>query len=404
MLVNSGLFYRYASKLILKHNPKKIVPFIKKKFKNLIVINDYNLKLKNQIIINPSQLNSNIGKKNINLPIVDEQYKISNYLLQYNQLKRNKDILISFGASDRENYTKKVCEIIDDKKFSKFNFKILIGKYYKYEKSLKTTYLFKKGKVRLIKHKTQLAGIFKKTRMAIVSGSVISRELINFGIPSIVLSISDNQRFNVNYYKKNKIFNIFNKNELKKKNSIILNKLIWKNINFNFNSYLNIISHIQTDALNKIYYHITKSKIEKIYLYKTKINDFNFLYYLVNQKKNRKYSFNKKKISIYKHGKWFEKRLVKDGSNMFILKDQIGTRLGQIRLDQVKNKYYLDYSVDEFFQNQGLGKRMINLIKTKKNNNFPIYAKVLKENLPSNKIFKDCLLKEYKKYNLFKVC
>ena len=35
MLVNSGLFYRYASKLILKQNPKKIVPFIKKKFRNL---------------------------------------------------------------------------------------------------------------------------------------------------------------------------------------------------------------------------------------------------------------------------------------------------------------------------------------------------------------------------------
>ena len=31
MLVNSGLFYRYGSKLILKHNPKKIVPFLKKK-------------------------------------------------------------------------------------------------------------------------------------------------------------------------------------------------------------------------------------------------------------------------------------------------------------------------------------------------------------------------------------
>jgi len=35
MLVNSGLFYRYGSKLILKHNPKKIVPFLKKKFHNL---------------------------------------------------------------------------------------------------------------------------------------------------------------------------------------------------------------------------------------------------------------------------------------------------------------------------------------------------------------------------------
>ena len=35
MLVNSGLFYRYASKLILKQNPKKIVTFLKKKFRNL---------------------------------------------------------------------------------------------------------------------------------------------------------------------------------------------------------------------------------------------------------------------------------------------------------------------------------------------------------------------------------
>ena len=34
-LINSGLLFRYASLLILKHKPKKIIPFIKKKFKNL---------------------------------------------------------------------------------------------------------------------------------------------------------------------------------------------------------------------------------------------------------------------------------------------------------------------------------------------------------------------------------
>ena len=32
-LINSGLLYRYASKIIIKHKPKKIVPFLKKKFK-----------------------------------------------------------------------------------------------------------------------------------------------------------------------------------------------------------------------------------------------------------------------------------------------------------------------------------------------------------------------------------
>ena len=33
MLINSGLLYRYGSKLIIKHKPKKIIPFLNKEFK-----------------------------------------------------------------------------------------------------------------------------------------------------------------------------------------------------------------------------------------------------------------------------------------------------------------------------------------------------------------------------------
>ena len=35
LLINSGLLYRYASKLVIKHNPKNKVLFLKKKFKKL---------------------------------------------------------------------------------------------------------------------------------------------------------------------------------------------------------------------------------------------------------------------------------------------------------------------------------------------------------------------------------
>jgi cytidylate kinase len=35
LLINSGLIYRYASKLVIAHKPKNIVFFIKKKFKNI---------------------------------------------------------------------------------------------------------------------------------------------------------------------------------------------------------------------------------------------------------------------------------------------------------------------------------------------------------------------------------
>ena len=37
LLINSGLFYRYASKLVLKHKPKKIIPFLKKKINQYLI-------------------------------------------------------------------------------------------------------------------------------------------------------------------------------------------------------------------------------------------------------------------------------------------------------------------------------------------------------------------------------
>ncbi len=35
LLLNSGLLYRYASKILIKKKPKKIIPYLKKKFRNV---------------------------------------------------------------------------------------------------------------------------------------------------------------------------------------------------------------------------------------------------------------------------------------------------------------------------------------------------------------------------------
>ena len=54
-LINSGLLYRYASKIIIKHKPKKIVPFLKKKFKNI----SYN-KIKKQSL-HSQEISNHVG-------------------------------------------------------------------------------------------------------------------------------------------------------------------------------------------------------------------------------------------------------------------------------------------------------------------------------------------------------
>ena len=106
---------------------------------------------------------------------------------------------------DRENYTQKICNQINFNKFKKFKFYIIIGEYYKFEKQLKSQ-LSNIKNITLIKNNFDLSGIFKKTRLAIISGGVISREVLNFGIPSIVFQIADNQKYNLEFYKKKKGF------------------------------------------------------------------------------------------------------------------------------------------------------------------------------------------------------
>ena len=49
-VLNSGIFYRYASFLIIKHRPKKITSFLKKKFKNINSKNIFKLDLHAQEI------------------------------------------------------------------------------------------------------------------------------------------------------------------------------------------------------------------------------------------------------------------------------------------------------------------------------------------------------------------
>ena len=50
LLINSGLFYRYASKLIIEKKPKKIIPFLKKHFAKTTYKKIVSLKLHSQQI------------------------------------------------------------------------------------------------------------------------------------------------------------------------------------------------------------------------------------------------------------------------------------------------------------------------------------------------------------------
>lgn len=81
--LSSGLLYRYSSYLILKKNPKKIIPFLNSKFKTL------NYKKLNRINLQTNEI-SNLSAK------IAKNSKIRNILKKYQKkfIKKNKSCVI----------------------------------------------------------------------------------------------------------------------------------------------------------------------------------------------------------------------------------------------------------------------------------------------------------------------
>ena len=119
-------------------------------------------------------------------------------------------------------------------------------------------------------------------------------------------------------------------------------------------------------------------------------------------KDNRKNSFSKSKIDIYDHYKWFKKKISSRSTKIYIL-NLNNLRIGQVRLDRRKKIFFLDYSINNFFQGYGFGKKIIKLILLKFRN-YPteIYANVLKHNKKSIKIMSKICISKFVNKNYIK--
>jgi len=78
LLINSGLLYRYASKIIIENKPKKIIPFLKKEFKKTT----YN-KISNQKLFS-QQISENVGYLSKKKAVRDIINKIQRDLIKNN--------------------------------------------------------------------------------------------------------------------------------------------------------------------------------------------------------------------------------------------------------------------------------------------------------------------------------
>lgn len=110
------------------------------------------------------------------------------------------------------------------------------------------------------------------------------------------------------------------------------------------------------------------------------------IFNLSNNPVVRANSINKEPILWDNHIKWFKERIKNINEPFYVVEDNNGKFIAQVRFDKKNGENIISVSIAKAFRGKGLGAKIIKEC-SEKSNLSPIYAYVKKDNIASKKVF-----------------
>ena len=133
--------------------------------------------------------------------------------------------------------------------------------------------------------------------------------------------------------------------------------------------------------------------MNNIIIKKTVKEDSKLFYQLRNDKLNRRFFFNSKKIEFDEHKKWFENNYSK---NYYFTCFYNKKKIGYIRGDSLNDTISISITIDKKFRKKNIAMKCFELFEKKIKVNSILFAKVLNKNTNSSQFF------EKNKFSLLK--
>ncbi len=348
--------------------------FIRKNLKSDIIING-NVEAKKKFYIRQKKQKIFVGSKFALVnPLYNPQYKINSV----------KKVLVFFSNSDLNEFYLKIIECL---KQIKANFQITVVSGLSNVSNLQ----LQTRKIKFYNYVKNFDKLVMKSTLCIGSCGSAYLQRLYYNVPSIVYSLSENQKPFCKFLDKKKVASYFGNEKkffplnFKNKFTKIINNNK-KLMRMSSNSKL----MVDKFTLQRVLEIIKPSNKKQLKLKKAKKNDVDIFYNWVNDEQVLQNSIKRKKISYTTHLNWFKKAIVNPKIKIFVLYLN-NIPIGQIRFNEKGKKYIVDYSLDAFVRGRYFGKELIKmgLSKLKKKKKYFIEAKVRKNNFQSKKIFQN---------------
>ena len=303
------------------------------------------------------------------------------------------DILITMGGNDLRNLTPKILELLNNN-FPTINKKVIISN--SFENTVEIEKL-ENYHVELFysPNSSEIIDIMSSVDLAISASGQTLYELACIGIPTIAVGIIENQKNNIENWKKqgfieyagcwnneNLLDNILDNIELLQDKNIRYNKRLLGIQAVDGNGSLNIVKSILNEFYkdNSVFREVKKEDCLKIFE-------------IANDDEVRQSSFNSEKIKLDVHKNWFN-NILNDNSVKFFVLEFKNDLIGQLRLDLDEKYPVISISLNKKYRGLGLSKVLLskglNLVEGK------VIAYIKKDNLRSISFFKSMGFKKDK--------
>lgn len=269
-------------------------------------------------------------------------------------------VLLFFGGSDPQNVTGMALEALTHPDLKHLDVDVVIGANNPNREALERQSR-ERPQTTIYGLRPHLADLMAQADLAIGAGGATTWERMCLGLPTIVISIAENQRPASESLAKAKL--IYFAGHFSGIKTDQLTQLLKQHCYDAENlTELSTQNQLQVDGLGalRLVEVLCPSDIDEIRLRPACEEDIVFYYNWANDPVVRKNAVNTSAISWATHQAWFASKLHDVHSQLFVL-EAAGLPVGQIRFDKENGEAHIDYSLDPIARGRGWGLRLLAL-------------------------------------------
>lgn len=273
--------------------------------------------------------------------------------------KKLKSIFVFFGGSDSDNLTTTSLKALLQPDLEHLSVDVVIGSTNPHQEELKAI-VRNKPNVQLHIQVENIAELMAKADIALGAGGSTSWERMAIGLPSIVVTISENQIPLTRDLEKDGYLKWLGNVDQVDEN--IIHHALLDAIQHTFKldeqsrKGQELVDGMGIKSITKLL--TVGVEPENLLVRRAKASDCLIYWYWANDPDVRENAFNQQAISWEDHCTWFENRLNNPESILFLIECEFGP-IGQVRFDYIDLNYMISYSIGKTFRGFGLGKSLL---------------------------------------------